>query len=310
MGLRVFQQKNSTPLYRLAPRKAKNQVLSQHVTNSTSLSSRHALTRHNNSTTIPRLQGQGDREVRLRSPQTGSSSMLPTSGKPRARGELSHAQERDRPRPPSLHATHSLQNTSKDQTRVMRPVQDAIGQMPPICSHRKPERWRGEHTPAVFGPVQRIVGPTIPGIDFLVNHDTYPNDCKNTACTKIGDWYQPGSWIIVTQDYNEGEGEFVEVKCYACTECAERSKRSFLGYRLLGKHEAEPVLTAKGKEKELPPLPVQVPLKTTGPVAMMSCDMAMTTRSPRVRLPRMPKKESPMQRAINGSSASMAEIVQ
>ena len=93
-------------------------------------------------------------------------------------------------------------------------------------------------------------------------------------------------------------------------ECAERSKRSFLGYRLLGKREAEPMLTTKGKEKELPPLLVQVPLKATGPVAMTSHDMATTTRSPRVRLPGMPKKESPMQRAINGGSASMAEIAQ
>ena len=92
-------------------------------------------------------------------------------------------------------------------------------------------------------------------------------------------------------------------------ECVERSKRSFLGYRLLGKHEAEPVLTAKRK-KELLPIPVQVPLKATGPVATTSCDMATTTGSPRVRLPRMPKKESPMQRAINRGSASMAEIAQ
>ena len=236
--------------------------------------------------------------------------MLPTSGRPCAHGELSRAQERDRPRPPSLHAMRPAQNTSKDQTRVIRLVQDAIGQMPPICSHHKPERWRGEHTPAVFGPVQHIVGPTVPGIDFLVNHVTYPNDCENTACTKIGDRYRPGSWIVVTQDYDEGEGEFIEVKYYACTECAERSKKSFLGYRLLGKREAEPVLTAKGKEKELPPLPVRVPLKATGPMATTSRDMAMTTGSPRVRLPGMPKKESPMQRAINGGSASMAEITQ
>ena len=125
---------------------SRNQVLSQHATNITFPSSRHALTRRNNFTTIPGLQGQEDREVRLRSPQTGSSSTLPMSGKPHARGELSRAQERDRPRPPSLHATRLSQNTSKDQTRVVRLVQDAIGQMPPIRSHRKPERWRGERS--------------------------------------------------------------------------------------------------------------------------------------------------------------------
>ena len=79
---------------------------------------------------------------------------------------------------------------------------------------------------------------------------------------------------------------------------------------MLGKHEAEPVLTAKGKEKELPLIPVQVPLAATGPVATTSRNMATTTGSPRVRLPRMPKKESPMQKAINGGSATMAEITQ
>ena len=93
-------------------------------------------------------------------------------------------------------------------------------------------------------------------------------------------------------------------------ECAARSKRSFLGYRLLGKCEAEPVLIAKAKEKALPPILVQVPLVATGPMAMTSHDMATITRSPRVRLPGMPKKESPVQRAINGGSASMAEIAQ
>ena len=70
------------------------------------------------------------------------------------------------------------------------------------------------------------------------------------------------------------------------------------------------MLTAKGKEKELPLIPVQVPLVATGPMAMTSHDMATITRSPRVRLPGMPKKESPVQRAINGGSASMAEIAQ
>ena len=70
------------------------------------------------------------------------------------------------------------------------------------------------------------------------------------------------------------------------------------------------MLTAKNKEKELPPILVQVPLVATGPMAMMSHDMATTTGLPRVRLPGMPKKESPMQRVINGGSASMAEIAQ
>ena len=182
--------------------------------------------------------------------------------------------------------------------------------MPPIRSHHRPERWRGEHTPAVFRPVRRITGPAVLGINFPVNHDTYPNDCENTACTKIGDRYRPGSWIIMIQDYDEGDKDFFEVEYYACMECVERSKRSFLGYRLLGKHKAEPVLMAKDKEKELPPIPAEVPFVATGPMATTSPEIATTTGSPRVRLPGMLKKESPMQRAIKGGSASMAEIAQ
>ena len=42
-----------------------------------------------------------------------------------------------------------------------------------------------------------------------------------------------------------------------------------MGYRLLGRHKAEPMLTAKAKEKELPPTPVQVPPVVTRGVAMM-----------------------------------------
>ena len=29
----------------------------------------------------------------------------------------------------------------------------------------------------------------IPGIDFPIDHDTYPNDCKNAACKKLGSHY-------------------------------------------------------------------------------------------------------------------------
>jgi hypothetical protein len=97
---------------------------------------------------------------------------------------------------------------------------------------------------------------------------------------------------------------------HVCTECAERSKRSFMGSRILWKHEAEPVLEAKTKEKELPPTPVQVPPVVAAPVATMSHIMERINSTPKVRLPGMPKMESPMQGVINRGSASMAEIAQ
>jgi hypothetical protein len=124
---------------------------------------------HINSYTIPGLQGQGDRGARHTSPQTGLNFVLPTSGRPCARGEESHA-EGDRPKPPSPCATCYTQNTSKDQTRVMRPVQDAIGQMPPTHNCRSNTVWRDHHEP-LLSP---ITTTTMPGIDYPVNHETFP----------------------------------------------------------------------------------------------------------------------------------------
>ena len=178
-------------------------------------SPQHALTWHNNFIIIPGLQGQGDREVRLRSPQTGIDSASPTSGRPCAHGELSHAQAGDRPRPPSPHTMHyQMQNMSKDQTRVVHLVQDTIGQMPPIQSHHKPSRWEGEHTPTILGPIRHIAGPAVLGIDFPANHETYPHDCENTACMKISGQYRPGLWVITTQNFDEDD-------YHICTECVE-----------------------------------------------------------------------------------------
>ena len=75
----------------------------------------------------------------------------------------------------------------------------------------------------------------IPRINFPVDHDTYPNDCENAACKKLGGRYRPGSWIIITQEFFENEN-------YVCTECAEGAKRSFMGNKILRRHEVELVL--------------------------------------------------------------------
>ena len=89
----------------------------------------------------------------------------------------------------------------------------------------------------------------IPGIDFPVDHNTYPNDCENAACTKIGGRYQPGSWVIITQEFDEFEDEFFQTENYMCTECASGAKKSFMGYKILRRHEVEPVLKSAAPVK-------------------------------------------------------------
>ena len=91
-----------------------------------------------------------------------------------------------------------------------------------------------------------LVARKVPGMDFPIDHGTYPNDCKNVACTKLGGRYRPGSWVIITNKWDDGEEEFFEMESYICIECSERNKKSFNGSRILRKKEVEPVL----KEKE------------------------------------------------------------
>jgi hypothetical protein len=223
-----------------------------------------------------------------------------------ARGEESRA-EGDRPRPPSPRAMRYMKNTSKDQTRVVCPVQDAIGQMPPTRNHRSNTVWRDCHEP-LLGPTTTTI---MPGIDYPVNHTTYPNDCENTTCTKMGGHYQPGSWVIITENYDEGEAECFHIEYYTCTVCMEQSKRSFMGSRVVWKYPAEPMLA----EKPLPPVPAQVhmPPKEKAPIEPVTTAphvMAKTNGAPVVRIPGLPKLQSPMQEAIRRGTAMMAKVVQ
>ena len=82
----------------------------------------------------------------------------------------------------------------------------------------------------------------IPGINFPIDHNTYPNDCENAACKKLGGHYRPGSWVIITQEFDESKEEFFENENYVCAECAEGAKKSFMGNKILRRHEVEPVL--------------------------------------------------------------------
>ena len=97
------------------------------------------------------------------------------------------------------------------------------------------------HTKTMLVTVTLLTKP-IPGIDFPIDHDTYPNDCENTACKKLGGRYRPGSWVIITQEFDESEEEFFENENYMCTKCTEGAKKSFMGNKILRRHEVELVL--------------------------------------------------------------------
>ena len=99
-----------------------------------------------------------------------------------------------------------------------------------------------ETMPVVITPVTKKV----PGMDFPINHKTYPNDCENVTCTKIEERYRPRSWVVITNKWDDGENEFSEMESYICVECNDKCKKSFNGSKILRKREAKLVL----KEKE------------------------------------------------------------
>ena len=102
-----------------------------------------------------------------------------------------------------------------------------------------------EIMPVILTPIQKKV----PGMDFPINHKTYPNDCENAACTKMGVRYRPGSWVIITAKWDNGEEEFTKMESYICVECSERNKKSFNGSRILRKKEVELVLKEKNLQR-------------------------------------------------------------
>jgi hypothetical protein len=95
--------------------------------------------------------------------------------------------------------------------------------------------------PVTVTPVAKPVA----GIDFPVNHETFPNDCESVGCKKIEGRYRPGSWVLITNEYNEDEEENFEIENFVCTECSEKCKRSFNGQKVLKRKEVMPVLKEK-----------------------------------------------------------------
>jgi hypothetical protein len=95
--------------------------------------------------------------------------------------------------------------------------------------------------PVTVTPVAKPVA----GIDFPVNHETFPNNCESIGCKKIEGWYRPGSWVLITNEYDEDEEENFEIENFVCTECSEKCKRSFNGQKVLKRKEFMPVLKEK-----------------------------------------------------------------
>ncbi|KAF8634189.1 hypothetical protein AX14_010679 [Amanita brunnescens Koide BX004] len=92
-------------------------------------------------------------------------------------------------------------------------------------------------------PVEIIPAPQpIPGIDFPVDHKTYPNDCENVACTKVDGRYQPGTWVIITNEFDEAEEEFIPQEYHVCDTCNDKAKKSFNGMKIFSRRQAKPIL--------------------------------------------------------------------
>jgi hypothetical protein len=95
--------------------------------------------------------------------------------------------------------------------------------------------------PVTVTPVAKPVA----GIDFPVNHEMFPNNCEGIGCKKIEGRYRPGSWVLITNEYDEDEEENFEIENFVCTECSEKCKRSFNGQKVLKRKEVTPVLKEK-----------------------------------------------------------------
>ena len=123
-------------------------------------------------------------------------------------------------------------------------------------------------------PVEIIPAPQpIPGIDFPVDHDTYPNDCENVACTKVDGRYRPGTWVIITNEFDEIEEEFIPEEYHVCDTCNDKAKKSFNGMKIFSRRQAEPIL------------------KKVMAAVHARIDVAMSTPLTWVRKPKQEKKE-------------------
>ena len=107
--------------------------------------------------------------------------------------------------------------------------------------------------------------------------------------------------MIITQEFDESEEEFFENENYVCTECAEGAKKSFMGNKILRRHEVEPVLKSAAPvkaevavsklltwvmkpKKEVPRTEQTVPIKISAP------KVKVPERPKDKKLPKVPER--------------------
>jgi hypothetical protein len=148
-----------------------------------------------------------------------------------------------------------------------------------------------------------LVAKPVAGIDFPVNHETFPNDCESVGCTKIEGWYRPGSWVLITNEYDEFEENF-EVENFVCTECSEKCKRSFNGQKVLRRKEVMPVL----KERAL----IKGDVVVSKPLAWVmrpKKEVPKTEQTIPIRIISTPKKKVPV-RPMEKKTAKIEAVVE
>ena len=79
-----------------------------------------------------------------------------------------------------------------------------------------------------------LVTKKVLGMDFPINHKTYPNDCENVACTKIGNRYRPGSWVIITNKWDDSEHEFTEFENFYVQNAMKKIRKASMDHRSRG----------------------------------------------------------------------------
>ena len=107
--------------------------------------------------------------------------------------------------------------------------------------------------------------------------------------------------MIITQEFDESEEEFLENENYVCAECTEGAKKSFIGNKILRRHEVEPVLKSAAPikteiavskpltwvmrpKKEVPQTEQTVPIKILAP------KIKVLERPKDKKLPKVPEK--------------------
>jgi hypothetical protein len=68
------------------------------------------------------------------------------------------------------------------------------------------------------------VAKPVAGINFPVNHEMFPNDCESVGCKKIEGRYRSGSWVLITNKYDEDEEENFEIENLSALNAAKNVK--------------------------------------------------------------------------------------